>query len=189
MARPTLDITPDQVKACAARDMNRKEMAAFLGVSEDTIGRRFADENPYIDSKGRAHEKSFSATFEQAEREGRELGKSAIKAKLYDNAISKGRAAELIFLAKNRIGYTDRQQVDHGGQITHSFTSATFADLSDEKRQARIAELRTKLLTAPQGIDANKVIDVAPVEIAKTRIVKTRPTPQRKWGKKKARKQ
>jgi len=44
MARPKIDIDPDQVEKLAAIGCKTKEIAAWFGVSDDTISRRFAAE-------------------------------------------------------------------------------------------------------------------------------------------------
>lgn len=77
MARPKIEIDEEQVKKLAAINCSLAEMAAVLGCSVDTLGRRFAE----------------------VIEEGRSSGKMSLKRKQYEVAMS-GNVTMLIWLGK-----------------------------------------------------------------------------------------
>lgn len=89
MARPKKVIDPEQVKKLAMINCSLAEMAAVLGCNESTLQRRFA----------------------QVIKEGREQGKSSLKKKQFQVAMS-GNVSMLIWLGKITLG-----QVDTNSQI------------------------------------------------------------------------
>lgn len=85
MARPKIKIDEDQVKKLGMIMCTNKEVAAFFGVSEDTIERRFAG----------------------LLKEAREIGKTSLRRFQY-LAAEKGNPALLIWLGKQHLGQSDR---------------------------------------------------------------------------------
>ena len=86
-------------------------------------------------------EPSFKAVVE----EGRDAAKAwwEERARLAAIGEAKGNPANLIFALKNRVGYTDRQEVKHDGTAMPVFTVVTSdgkaANLSPPKEQAKPA--------------------------------------------------
>ena len=85
MARPPLDIDPDQVGKLAAINCTMIEIASVVGCSVDTLERRFAD----------------------TIKEGRAKGRSSLRRYMWD-AVQKGNITMMIWLSKNMLGYGDR---------------------------------------------------------------------------------
>jgi hypothetical protein len=73
----------------------QRQVAKHLGVSKQTI------------------EKHFREEFE----EGWELANLQLYGALWKKAVKGGNIAALIFLAKNRLGMSDRQDVNHSGEV------------------------------------------------------------------------
>lgn len=87
IGRPLADVDPATVEQLAAIDCSYAEMAAVLSCSEDTLLRRFAD----------------------VIKRGRENGKASLKRKQFKLAMD-GNATMLIWLGKQRLGQSDRQE-------------------------------------------------------------------------------
>lgn len=88
MARPKLDIDPEQVRRLASIGAPTTDIAWVLGCSVDTIERRFKQE---VD-------------------EGRANGRVRLRQKQLEIAMS-GNAAMLIWLGKQMLGQTDKQEL------------------------------------------------------------------------------
>ena len=88
MARPKLDIDPEQVRKLAAIDCSYEEMASILNCDPKTLSNRFS----------------------QAIKEGRDHGKMSLKRKQYEVAMG-GNTTMLIWLGKQRLGQTDKQAI------------------------------------------------------------------------------
>ncbi len=84
MARPLLDIDPEQVEQLAAIDCTMKEMAAVLNCSVDTLENRFSD----VIAKGK------------------EVGKMSLRRKMWNTAMN-GNVTMMIWLSKQRLNYKE----------------------------------------------------------------------------------
>lgn len=95
MAPPKIPIDMEQVRKLAAIDCTNAEIAAVLKISIGTLERR----------------------CRQAIAEGKEEGKASIRRKQFEIA-QKGNVAMLIWLGKQRLGQTDKQdtQLQHSGE-------------------------------------------------------------------------
>jgi hypothetical protein len=92
VARPRLAIDPEQVRGLARLHCTNKEIASVLGCSTDTLERRYAAEIA----------------------KGKEEGRAALR-RLQWKAANAGNIAMLIWLGKNHLGQTDRQDVTTAG--------------------------------------------------------------------------
>lgn len=88
MARPRLEIDTDQVTKLAALDCTNAEIAAVVGISIGTLERRCRQEIA----------------------DGREQGKASLRRKQWEIAM-KGNPTMLIWLGKQRLGQTDKQDL------------------------------------------------------------------------------
>jgi hypothetical protein len=93
VARPRLKIDPEQVRGLARLHCTNKEIASVIGCSTDTLERRYAAEIS----------------------KGKEEGRAALR-RLQWKAANAGNIAMLIWLGKNHLGQTDRQDVTSAGQ-------------------------------------------------------------------------
>lgn len=89
MARPQLEIDGKEVMKLASIGCSNDEIAAFFDCSKDTIERRFAAE---------LHK-------------GRENGKTRLR-RLQLQAAQKGNVVMLIWLGKQMLGQSDKQEID-----------------------------------------------------------------------------
>lgn len=88
MARPKVDIDPDQVVRMAAMGCKASEIAAVFDVSHKTISKRFSKEMA----------------------KGQEMGRSKLRRLMWQSA-EKGNVVMLIWLSKNLLGYADKQEI------------------------------------------------------------------------------
>ncbi len=94
MARPKKTISPKQVEELAKINCSYAEMAAVLDCNVSTLQRRFA----------------------QAIKKGRQQGTASLKRKQYERAMA-GHVGMLIWLGKNLLGQTDRQDLTVQGEL------------------------------------------------------------------------
>jgi hypothetical protein len=87
MARPKLNIDPNQILKLAAMGCSNREIAAFVDCDESTIRDRFPAEV----------------------QKGRENGKTKLRRLMWQNA-EKGNAVMQIWLSKNILGYVDKTE-------------------------------------------------------------------------------
>lgn len=85
MARPPKPVDENLLRKLAAIHCNQDEMASVLGVSVDTLHRRFADQI----------------------KEARDEGKMSLRRKMWEMALN-GNVTLLVWLSKNELGYTDK---------------------------------------------------------------------------------
>jgi AraC-like DNA-binding protein len=109
VARPRKVIDPEQVRKLAAIDCSYDEMAAIVGCNPSTLTRRFA----------------------QAIEKGRQEGCASLKRKQFETAMA-GNPTMLIWLGKQRLGQTDKQQNSvtgpGGGPIQHAIVNILLPD-------------------------------------------------------------
>lgn len=92
MARPKLELDEDNIEKLAAIGCTNEEIASFLGVSADTIERRFAG----------------------AIKKGKLSGFVSVKRRLYEKATS-GDLGAIIWFGKQFMGWRDKQALEHTG--------------------------------------------------------------------------
>ena len=90
MARPKIDIDPEQVLKLASIGCTASEIANFFGVSHKTISKRFSNEMT----------------------KGKDTGKVSLRRMMFESA-RKGNVAIQIFLSKNLLGMSDKIEQDH----------------------------------------------------------------------------
>jgi hypothetical protein len=129
MARPLIEIDPEEVKKLAQLGCKTEEIADFLKVSVDTIDRRFAEEL----AKGRADLKMS-------------LRRMQIQ------AAQRGNVAMMIWLGKQLLGQIDRAQIDISKIPDEEFMEEAKRRIEDE-RNRRIAETASapRLLESETG--------------------------------------
>lgn len=112
MARPKKQIDPKQVETLAAINCSYEEAAAVLDCDPRTIQRRYA------------------AVFKK----GREHGRMSLKRKMWDTAMG-GNVTMQIWLSKQMLGYTDKQEVKTENKTDLNVDSKEkFKGLMDELR-------------------------------------------------------
>jgi len=99
MPNKKLPIDPEQVRKLAAIGCTHEEIGDIVGCSHDTLTRRFRDE---IDS-------------------GRANAKASLRRKQWETALS-GNITMLIWLGKQVLGQSDKQEITQGGEIVIDFT-------------------------------------------------------------------
>lgn len=99
MANTKKDINPEQVNKLAAIGCTNKEIADIVGCSHDTLTRRFSED--------------LEA--------GRSQGKASLRRKQYELAMS-GNAAMLIWLGKQVLGQSEKQEITQTGPIVLDLT-------------------------------------------------------------------
>ena len=95
MARPKREVivtTEQYISDLAEKQCSKVEIASRLGISVDTLDRRYAE---HYDK-------------------GRQLGRSKLREKIYSSALS-GNVTLLIFCAKNWLGMSDKQSLELSG--------------------------------------------------------------------------
>jgi AraC-like DNA-binding protein len=85
MARPLKPVDENLLRKLAAIHCNQDEMASVLGVSVDTLHRRFAEQI----------------------KDARNEGKMSLRRKMWEMALG-GNVTILIWLSKNELGMTDK---------------------------------------------------------------------------------
>lgn len=85
MARPPKPVDENLLRKLAAIHCNQDEMASVLGISVDTLHRRFADQI----------------------KDARNEGKMSLRRKMWEMALG-GNVTILIWLSKNELGMTDK---------------------------------------------------------------------------------
>lgn len=95
MARPRKKIDAEQVKKLAAIQCSYAEMASIVGCNESTLTRRFA----------------------QAIKEGRDHGKTSLKRKQYEVAMS-GNVTMLIWLGKQHLDQKEKVEQTNDTRIS-----------------------------------------------------------------------
>lgn len=101
MSRPRVKIDWAEFDKLCALQCSQREIASWFDCSEDTIERAVKRE------KG----ESFAEYFEQK----RGKGKIALRRKQYEVAMS-GNVALLIWLGKQYLGQSDKQEIEHAGE-------------------------------------------------------------------------
>lgn len=115
--RPKRNIDYEAVKRLAAVMATDEEIAAFLGVSVDTLTRR-----------GEAYQK--------AKEEGRQSGLLNLRRYQLEAAKAKN-PTMLIWLGKQYLGQKDKQEIEHSGSIARPLQGLTADELREALRLAK----------------------------------------------------
>ena len=109
MARNKIDIDLKRLKALASQGLSEEQIAASLGISTDTIGRRKQDD----------------ADFAEALKSGKASGIETVTNALFEKA-NTGDNTAMIFWLKNRAGWRDKHEQEvsgpGGGAQEHKWT-------------------------------------------------------------------
>ena len=121
--RPKLNIDPDLVEKLAGIGCPNKEIAAIVGCSVDTLTDRFSD----VINKGR------------------ENGKTRLRKKQIEVALA-GNVSMLIFLGKNMLGQSDKQEISgpDGSPITQASVSLSPEQESNLAALVELAKVKAK---------------------------------------------
>lgn len=114
--RPPIDVDESLLERLAMRMLSDGTIAVCLGISEDTLHRRFAEKIDKI--RG-----NFKAKLADV---------------VIDEGINKRKDYAVKMLAQKHLGYADKTEVDHSGAMG-------LANLSDEELDKRIAEKLGKI--------------------------------------------
>jgi len=106
MGRPRKMVDEKAILELASKGRTLTEIAAYCGVSDDTISRRFAE----------------------VIKRGKSLMRGSLRAKQFELAM-RGNPTMLVWLGKQELGQTDRQQVSGHLEYEH----ADLSHLSDEQ--------------------------------------------------------
>lgn len=128
--RKPIDIDIQAVEEAAADGLTEGEVAARLGISIDTLGRR----------------KSKYAEYADAIKRGRQRAHAAVSSKLM-SLVRKGNLGAIVWYEKTRKGYSDRVQQEISGRdgeaieikntvFDHSVAVASLASRSAEHYRA-----------------------------------------------------
>ena len=99
-----------------------EEICAILGMSEDTLGRRIAERNI-------SGVKNFADLYKRHQDEGKaSLRRAQWKAATQDN-----NPTMLVWLGKNMLGQTDKQDVRMSGEMAHKIQVQFIDDDDDEE--------------------------------------------------------
>lgn len=106
--RNKIEIDIDKVQRLASEGLSHAEIAARLGVSEDTIGRR----------------KKQSAVFAEALKRGQSLANAEVSNQLF-NLCKSGNLGALVWWEKTRKQYSERTEITgaNNGPITVEYVN------------------------------------------------------------------
>ena len=85
-----------------------EEICAILGMSEDTLGRRIAERNI-------SGVKNFADLYKRHQDEG----KASLRRAQWKSATQDNNPTMLVWLGKNMLGQTDKQDVRMSGELAH----------------------------------------------------------------------
>ena len=97
VGRPKISVDWEQAQNCAQIGCTKKEIAAILGCSEDTLERRCAED----------HGVNFAVWYEKHF----SLLKRSLRRKQIEVALNDKNTQMLIWLGKNTLGQADKQEV------------------------------------------------------------------------------
>jgi len=98
--RPKIEFDLEQVERLAMLQCTYEELAAFFDCSVDTIGRRMEDDPDFCGAYKR----------------GLEKGKMSLRRYQW-RAAESGNVTMLIWLGKQHLGQTDKQDIKHSGEV------------------------------------------------------------------------
>jgi hypothetical protein len=102
MARPRIEIDISRVEELAAQGLTQAEICLVLGISENTLYRRKLD----------------LAVLADAIKSGKAKAASEISNVLYQMARG-GDLGAIVWYEKTRRGLSDKQTIEHSGEITY----------------------------------------------------------------------
>ncbi len=124
--RPKIEIDLKQLEALAGLQCTDEEIAAVLGVSTDTIGRRKQEED---------------SSFAEVYKRGKEKGKASLRRYQFE-AAKKGNVTMMIWLGKQLLGQKDKSALEHSGPdgkpIPTANVNAKITPEMSDKEAARV---------------------------------------------------
>jgi hypothetical protein len=121
LARPKIELSDkdwEQVDKLCAIHCRKEEISAIIGISDDTLERRIKEK----------HGVSFAEYF--AEKSA--TGKMSLRHKQYQTAMA-GNVALLIFLGKNWLGQSDKQEITNLGESKQFILAYPLEKKDDDK--------------------------------------------------------
>lgn len=101
MGRPRIDIKWSLVEKLCQIQCTLREVASVLELSEDTVKR--------------AVKRKYKQTFEEYAEEHKGHGRAALRRTMFEMALTGRNVTMCIWLSKQHLGMTDKQQVETGG--------------------------------------------------------------------------
>lgn len=108
MGRPVKEIDIVKFKQLCACFSTEVEICSYFGCCEDTL-------NAWC-KRNYKNDKGEGLTFSEVYKKESDFGRTSLRSKMFQNAISGNNTAMQIFLAKNQLGMSDKQDVNIGGQ-------------------------------------------------------------------------
>ena len=99
VGRPSFSVDWTKVDELLKYGANGKQVAARLGIHYDTLVNKLAEDKPNY------------SNFSEYIREKRSIGDTLLLEAMYKNAIENEDKTMQVWLSKNRLGYTDKQEV------------------------------------------------------------------------------
>jgi len=123
-----MEIDIQEVEALAGLGFSEEEIAISLGISQDTIDRR----------------KKENADIADAIKRGKAKAKRKVTSKLMEK-IEAGDLGAIIWYEKTRLGFSDKQTVEHTGKDGGAIEINTDGSVTDEQRAERLIALANRV--------------------------------------------
>ena len=101
MGRKKIQIDIDEVEKLASIGLNEQQIADYIGISTDTMGRRKVDDKNFAECINR----------------GKAKGIATVAKNLFQQSAD-GNVSAGIFFMKNRAGWKDKQEVENTAKVT-----------------------------------------------------------------------
>lgn len=118
-SRPRTEINWEKVNEMLMAGGNGTQIAATIGIHPDTLYRHVSED--------------FDMTFTAYSQEKRAKGDMGILIAQYDEAVRKRDRGMLIWLGKNRLGQSEKEVVEHTGQVPLNIVSYNGKELKPWK--------------------------------------------------------
>lgn len=102
MGRPLIDISKEEFEKLCALQCTQEEIAGWFRCDIDTITNWC--------------KRTYNLTFSEIYKEKKGVGKTSLRRMQWKSA-AEGNVTMQIWLGKNMLGQTDKQEIDHNGSI------------------------------------------------------------------------
>lgn len=128
MGRKKIEIDIAEVELLAGLGFSEEEIAISLVISQDTLDRR----------------KKENADIADAIKRGKAKAKRKVTSKLMEK-IEAGDLGAIIWYEKTRLGFSDKQTVEHTGKDGGAIEINTDGSVTDEQRAERLIALANRV--------------------------------------------